>query len=57
MLGVEQYRKDFWKRVAFACRYGRISMYEVMEMPQSDMLEFLPAINELIGEENRITED
>jgi len=57
MLGMEQYRKDFWKRLAFVCRYGRISLGEAMEMPQSDMVEFLPAINELIGEENRISED
>lgn len=38
--------------MAYLCRYGRLSIVEAMEMPRSDMVEFMESVNGLIGEEN-----
>lgn len=49
---MEQYRKDFWKRMAFICRYGHTGLVDAMAMPTSDSVAFMDAINTLIGEES-----
>ena len=43
--------------MSYLCRYGRLSIVEAMEMPRSDMVEFMEAVNELIGEENAKPDD
>ncbi len=55
--GTEQYRTDFWTRLAYLCRYGKLSIVEAMEMPQYDVVHLLEAVNKLIADENRTSED
>lgn len=43
--------------MAYVCRYGHVSIVAAMEIPQSDMVYFLEAINGLIGDENKVSED
>lgn len=52
--GVGDYRKDFWKRIAFATRYGHQELGTVMAMPVSDLNSYTTALGELISEENTV---
>lgn len=54
MHGVKQYRADFWKRMAFVCRYGHTNLPAAMMIPTSDLLEFMEAVGALISEENKV---
>ena len=56
-LDLRQYEKDFWKRVALACRYGHIGINDAMHMPSADLHKFIDCLMELIGEENTIHKD
>jgi hypothetical protein len=54
MAGVESYRENFWKRMAFTCRYGHMSLHDAMEIPNSDSHYFLRELGKLISEENKV---
>jgi hypothetical protein len=41
-----------WKRVAYATRYGRASLTEVLGLDQSHLERFLRALVDLVNEEN-----
>jgi len=54
---MDQYEKDFWKKMALACRYGHISINEAMAMPSRDLHKFIDNVLSLIGEENTVHKD
>jgi hypothetical protein len=56
-IDIEQYQKDFWKKIAIACRYGHIGIVDAMMMPSKDLHKFIDCVVELIGEENTINKD
>jgi hypothetical protein len=51
--GVRNYRADFWKRMAFVCRYGHTDLVVAMGIPSKDLNEFMEAVGQLITEENK----
>jgi len=55
--GTKNYRADFWKRMAFACRYGHTDLTVAMHIPSKDLNEFMEAIGQLITEENKSPKD
>lgn len=41
-----------WKRVAYATRYGRASLGEVLGLDQSHLEQYLRAVVKIVDEEN-----
>lgn len=42
-----------WKRLAYATRYGNISLEEAASLGLSDMGSYLNALSEIVEEENK----
>jgi hypothetical protein len=42
-----------WKRLAYATRYGHVPLTEVLHMDSTSLADYLAALNEIVGEENR----
>lgn len=51
--GTTAYREDFWKRMAFICRYGHMDLNVAMSIPSGDTHPFMEAVGKLISEENK----
>lgn len=47
------YSKRIWKRVAYATRYGMISLSEALAMDLGSMRSFNEALDEIVHEENK----
>ena len=51
-IGTERPLRELWSRIAYATRYGRITLTEAVELDQWQLNRFLVALNELVRQEN-----
>lgn len=53
-VGTADGERLLWKRVAYACRYGKgVSVVEALRLDSASLSAFLQAVGEIVQEENR----